>query len=611
MSIKQVQIQSILFPNPDICSEEDLYYHHKSADRIDFNGYFNLFYIEKRKKYTNLENVSLSLELQGFTKLILVYNGSDIKTFTLNADILQKYCFTLPYAQYQTGVFWFAVIREPSCNQASLSGFYMGELEENNIRNIHLCIDICTYRRELYIGRNLSKIKQSILSRTELDVSSHLSIYIIDNGQTLCENEYIQSLVQSCSSQIHVIPNKNTGGAGGFTRGMIEILDKKKEYGYTHVLLMDDDAVIEPDCIVRIYGLLCTLKEEWKDMIVGGAMLREDSPHLLYCCGEWWNNGRISNPLLHLDLRKLEHASCNDLLKTGHEFDRYSGWWCCCYSLNTVRSDNLPIPLFLHHDDIEFGLRNKKRGIVFLNGICIWHKGPDAAFPGGNLYYDVRNNLIEVALHQPKSKQSTARKIYLKAMVSAIFRLKYQDVDLVQRAVKDFLSGPEWLVMQNASNLHNEIHQMSLTLQPLEQLYEEFPPSIKEVVQQKVSQVPHDISSAILANAEKKQKEPFLKYILTFNGWLSPTKGREPELILPSDSPFKAYRKQRLLLYEPGTNKGLLISRDYKKLLDFFQKLIPTWFLLEKNFHSVALQYQHKAKWLASKNTWEQYYNHQ
>ena len=155
--------------------------------------------------------------MQGFTKLILVYNGSDIKTFALNADILQKYCFTLPYAQYQTGVFWFAVIRDPSCNQASLSGFYMGELEENNIRNIHLCIDICTYRRELYIGKNLSKIKQSILNRTELDVSSHLSIYIIDNGQTLCENEYIQSLVQSCSSQIHVIPNKNTGGAGGFT----------------------------------------------------------------------------------------------------------------------------------------------------------------------------------------------------------------------------------------------------------------------------------------------------------------------------------------------------------------------------------------------------------
>ena len=87
MSIKQVQIQSILLPNSDICNEKDLYFHHKNDTRIDFNGYFNLFYIEKRKKYTNLENVSLSLELQGFTKLILVYNGSDIKTFALNADI--------------------------------------------------------------------------------------------------------------------------------------------------------------------------------------------------------------------------------------------------------------------------------------------------------------------------------------------------------------------------------------------------------------------------------------------------------------------------------------------------------------------------------------------
>ncbi|MDQ9768331.1 hypothetical protein RFZ33_14760, partial [Acinetobacter baumannii] len=63
--------------------------------------------------------------------------------------------------------------------------------------------------------------------------------------------------------------------------------------------------------------------------------------------------------------------------------------------------DNLPIPLFLHHDDIEYGIRNRDQGIVFLNGIGVWHKGFEQTFPGVNVYYDVRNTLITVALTEP------------------------------------------------------------------------------------------------------------------------------------------------------------------------------------------------------------------
>ena len=47
-----MRLQNIRFPEPDICREEELYFH-RNGEWIDFNGYFNLFYIEKRKKYTN------------------------------------------------------------------------------------------------------------------------------------------------------------------------------------------------------------------------------------------------------------------------------------------------------------------------------------------------------------------------------------------------------------------------------------------------------------------------------------------------------------------------------------------------------------------------------
>ena len=45
-----MRLQNIRFPEPDICREEELYFH-RNGEWIDFNGYFNLFYIEKRKIY--------------------------------------------------------------------------------------------------------------------------------------------------------------------------------------------------------------------------------------------------------------------------------------------------------------------------------------------------------------------------------------------------------------------------------------------------------------------------------------------------------------------------------------------------------------------------------
>lgn len=41
-----MRLQNIRFPEPDICREEELYFH-RNGEWIDFNGYFNLFYIWK------------------------------------------------------------------------------------------------------------------------------------------------------------------------------------------------------------------------------------------------------------------------------------------------------------------------------------------------------------------------------------------------------------------------------------------------------------------------------------------------------------------------------------------------------------------------------------
>ena len=95
-----IQLQSILLPDTDICAVSQLYYH-KTGSRIDFNGYFNLFYLEKRKKYTNLQSLSLCVRLQGYRELVLVHNGVDLQTIVLTPEQSQEYEIVFPYERYQ------------------------------------------------------------------------------------------------------------------------------------------------------------------------------------------------------------------------------------------------------------------------------------------------------------------------------------------------------------------------------------------------------------------------------------------------------------------------------------------------------------------------------
>lgn len=601
-----IQLQSVLFPVKGVCEEKDLYYHQEN-ERIDFDGYFNLFYIEKRKKYTQIEDLSLRICACGYKALILVHDGIDLKTIQMDSRQDAEYLVKLPYEQYETGVFWFALIEDKAVENRHASGMFVSEISEKLCRSIKLGIDICTFKRETYVERNLRQLKEKILDNKALEVSGHVGIYIIDNGKTLHECASVQEVLKSCSGQARILYNKNAGGAGGFTRGMIEILKEKENQGFTHVLLMDDDAIVESDTLVRIYGFLATAKEEWKDITVGGAMLREDYPHMLFCAGEWWEKGNIINPQMHLDLRKREISSCSYLTETGQEYLRYSGWWCCCYSLNTVREDNLPIPLFIHHDDIEFGLRNRKRGVVFLNGVGVWHRGSELTFPGANLYYDIRNNLIEIALHQKSQKKKSAYKVFIKAFIVAAIRMKYKDAGLLYKGVLDFLKGPKWLYEQEPSGLNGEIRSMTYRMESVEALKKQLSGEEYEAAfQQLQSRMENFGLEELLTRRTEKTKASWLHY-LTFNGWLVPADKKGIKVILSTDSPFETFRKKKVVLYEPGSNKAVLIEKQYKELFKFIGTFLKSLWAFSHGFDAAVKDYEENIWKITNQKAWEEY----
>lgn len=456
-----IQLQTILEPDKDICTTEELYFH-KNGREICYDGYFNLFYIKKWKRYTNLEHLQLMLTAQGFERLRLYHNRKCVRELVLNVDRLMQYRLDFPWEQYDDGVFWFSLVKQKKASRNCLSGFYIGTCRD--IRAVSIGIDICTYRREDYVFHNLTLLCEKVLKNDSLQVSEALWVFVIDNGKTLNCYEPLKDLLKSCKNRISVIPNKNAGGAGGFTRGMLKVLDEKESKKFTHIILMDDDALLNPDLFVRVYGFLRIVKDEWKDITLGGTMLREDLSYMLYASGEYWDKGMIVNENTNLDLRKYNNACCENLLTTRFEKEYYSGWWCCCYSLRVVRDDNLPIPLFIHHDDIEFGLRNKRYGIVFLNGVNVWHRNLLQILPGPNLYYDIRNNLIEITQrYRTKDASKYIWSFYWKRLVFRLVRNKQDEVYWFIRGASDFLKGPGWLWRQNPEQLHGQIRQTPQT----------------------------------------------------------------------------------------------------------------------------------------------------
>ena len=107
-----MQLQSILMPRKEICEEESLYFH-RVRHTVRFDGYFNLFYIEKRKHYKSLTSLSLHFRASGYRCIHLMHDREEIAAHPLNPAVSAEYRFVYPYAESNGGVFWFSLEEDP------------------------------------------------------------------------------------------------------------------------------------------------------------------------------------------------------------------------------------------------------------------------------------------------------------------------------------------------------------------------------------------------------------------------------------------------------------------------------------------------------------------
>jgi len=459
-------LQNILFPKEDICKETELYYRHPSKQfgkkiilppnqTISFDTYFNSFSIQKWKEYTVIQNLNLNLKVSGQCRISL-YEATLIKDEVHTRLLLSKdknskeneITLSFPDVRNLHGICYFTITSDDGHCEI-IDGFYGTEIDSKSINRVKIGIGICTYKREQFILKNLKAIQDAIFDNPESELHDNLEIIVSDNGETLQNYNYTHPKVK-------IFPNINAGGSGGFTRCMIEAIKAQENLNLTHFLLMDDDIVLDPAVLTRTYKLLQLLKSEHQDKLLGGAMLKIEKPNeqLEYGARRSSNLNKkwINQNNYNFNLSDFFYVLKNDLTRTFPP--EYNAWWFCCIPFKLVKPNNLPLPLFIHGDDIEYGCRIGKK-IILINGIVVWHSFQNKYTPS-IVYYDSRNRLITSIIRDPSTSTTTYQllKFILANYISFVCRYMYNDWDFFSFAIKDLCKGAKFFQEADPIQLH-------------------------------------------------------------------------------------------------------------------------------------------------------------
>lgn len=409
-----------------------------SGRTLSFDAYFNAFFAGWWRHAVGLETVRFTADLQlaGAARLRLQARSA-------RANRAPVYETTLEPGQSGISV-------ELNLSAAAPDERWSVEIEALNgavdaarfaffaveapRRTVALAAVICTFRREAYLDRNL---KVLLGAQTPPALAK---VVVVDNGRTVNATQYN-------SEKLRLLPNENTGGAGGFARGAIEALSNPH---VTHLLFMDDDIELQIESLQRT---IAALRYTPENTAISGGMLDELRPTRLSGHGANYDALRMRYRPNKTDVDltapgALDHIAQSDRVS-------YGEFWYFAFPAAFARRHGLPLPLFIRNDDVEFGLRLTRHqgNILAQPGVAVWHAPFYAKDPSWSVYYAIRNSLITSAL--------TRGAVRLPALLGALPRLwkeliayRYARIRFMRRACEDFLKGPGFLSATNPGSLH-------------------------------------------------------------------------------------------------------------------------------------------------------------
>lgn len=564
-----------------------------SYGKYDFATYFNAFSNQKWRRYTVISNVNLRIIAKG--EFIVEYVSYEATPAAPKRTVIDRIPYSLD--DYQTvdyeypddcsaALFAFEITTLSPLDIKEI--YYFTRIKEDNLRRVELAVATTTFNKEDYIIPNIDLIKREIMSCNE-PVASHFSFHVIDNGRTL-------NVEELSSNGVYIHPNPNVGGAGGFTRGIIEAMEQGTKA--THVILMDDDVQISAESIKRTYNILALVNDEYADAFISGAMLSFERQDEFYEDIGFVQQRGVYGPVKTraivselTDFVRLETVRP----KRNH---RYAGWWYCCIPIASVEKQGLPLPLFIRGDDAEYGNRCASRFIT-LNGICIWHLTLAFKFRAAFERYQVpRNSLIAQATTGVYDGVDFLRNFRENVQLD-LKTFNYDAVELSLQAIEDFMKGPDFLKTVDGGALIGELSKKNDKLVPIEQL-SHYTDGVIEFDPQ------------YLYGAQERSLVQRAFDYLTVNGHRCPSFILKKGIgIIPYDgwyyAPNQIRRYTRLLSISHDGSEGIYREMDRARFKSLYRRYKADLKLYKKNKNKIEAQYREARSELTSIDFWKKY----
>ncbi|WP_402466773.1 glycosyltransferase [Isoptericola aurantiacus] len=305
-----------------------------------------------------------------------------------------------------------------------------------------VCLSITTVNKPDYCTATLSAIAASPALLEAVD-----TVFVIDQGNDkVADHAGFADVARALGAQLTVIDQGNLGGSGGFSRGMLETLDRP---GSDAVMLLDDDVAVDPEALLRAIRFHRTVPEP---VVVGGHMLDYNDPTVLHAFSEVVDQRHFmwGSPDREHERHDLADQPLRDTPWMHARADGdFNGWWMCLLPTAVMRAVGLSMPFFIKWDDAEFCLRAGEAGFptVSLPGAALWHVAwvdkDDTVEWQARLH--TRNRVVTALLHAERPRGGALLRDLLATDLKLLLGMRYYPVDLHVRALQEVLAGPATL----------------------------------------------------------------------------------------------------------------------------------------------------------------------
>ncbi|BBZ11497.1 glycosyltransferase [Mycobacterium branderi] len=415
-----------------------------AESEVSFATYFNAFPASYWRRWTTLTSVVLRAELTGAGRVDVYRTKAtgariyiDGRNFAGSAQVVELEVGLAPFED--GGWIWFDITTDSDVTLHN-AGWY-APVPAPGVANI--AVGIPTFNRPSDCVNALRDLTSDPL------VDEVIGAVIVPDQGTAKVRDHpdFAEAAAPLGNRLSIHDQPNLGGSGGYSRVMYEAL---KNTDCQQILFMDDDIRIEPDSILRVLALHRFAKSP---MLVGGQMLNLQEPSHLHIMGEvvdrsifMWTAAPHAE--YDHDFAKFPLSDNNprsNLLHRRIDVD-FNGWWTCMIPRQVAEELGQPLPLFIKWDDADYGLRAAERGYptATLPGAAIWHMAwsdKDDAIDW-QAYFHLRNRLVVAAMHWDGDIIGLLRS-HLKATLKHLACLEYSTVAIQNKAIDDFLAGPE------------------------------------------------------------------------------------------------------------------------------------------------------------------------